>query len=303
MIIYKATNKTTKKEYVGLTKNELSNRKADHKRKAKSGKSTMAFHDAIRKYGFENFEWEIIDTATTLEELNEKEIYWIKKLNTLIPNGYNIEKGGQVKEFSEETLKKMREADRSYAKTKFYSWDEKGLIKEYESKKELVKELGIRKGTLIDNNRGYFKNGILYTRAKVLTEKQKNRLKKILHFSKEGVLLGSYFSAMEMEKKTKEKYWNTTIGEVLKGKKNCFEDLTTVIWSDKILELNLNYEKKCYQEKKVIKISLDDIKLEVYKTIKDAREKNNITNYSGISEVCRGKRKTCGGFKWEFFEK
>lgn len=41
----------------------------------------------------------------------------------------------------------------------------------------------------------------------------------------------------------------------------------------------------------------------IYKTIKDAREKNNITNYSGISEVCRGKRKTCGGFKWEFFEK
>lgn len=38
MIIYKATNKTTKKEYVGLTKNELSNRKADHKRKEKSGK-------------------------------------------------------------------------------------------------------------------------------------------------------------------------------------------------------------------------------------------------------------------------
>lgn len=68
MIIYKATNKTTKKEYVGLTKNELSNRKADHKRKAKSGKSTMAFHDAIRKYGFENFEWEIQELARFVEE-------------------------------------------------------------------------------------------------------------------------------------------------------------------------------------------------------------------------------------------
>ena len=71
----------------------------------------------------------------------------------------------------------------------------------------------------------------------------------------------------------------------------------------KILASLNKSDEKYYQEKKVIKISLDDIKLEVYKTIKDAREKNNITNYSGISEVCRGKRKTCGGFKWEFFEK
>lgn len=302
MIIYKATNKTTKKEYIGLTKNKLSKRKADHKRKAKLGKSKMAFHDAIRKYGFEDFDLEVIDSAETLEELNEKEIFWIKKLNTLVPNGYNLEQGGKVKVFLEETLQKMKKANRDYAKVKFYSWDENGFIKEYESKKQLAKEIGIFHGTTIDNDRGYFKNGVLYTRNKVLTEKQKQRLKKILHFSKDGTLLGSYFSTLEMEKKTKGKYWNTAIGDILRGKRVYFEDLTTVIWSDRKSELNLEYEKKYYQEKKVVKKTLKGERLEIYKTIKEAREKNNIKDRSGIGYVCIGKRKTCGGFKWEFLE-
>ena len=262
----------------------------------------MAFHEAIRKYGFEDFDWEVIDSAETLEELNEKEIFWINKLNTLSPNGYNLEKGGKVKVFLEETLQKMKKANRDYAKTKFYSWNENGFIKEYESKKELSKEIGITKGTTIDNNRGYFKDGVLYTRNKTLTEKQKQRLRKILHFSKDGTLLGSYFSTLEMEKKTKGKYWNTAIGKILKGKRICFEDLTTVIWSDRKSELNLEYEKKYYQEKKVVKISLEGERLEAYKTIKEASEKNNIKDRSGIGYVCIGKRKTCGGFKWEFLE-
>lgn len=49
---------------------------------------------AIKKYGKENFSQEILEYTSSKEENVQREIYWIKKLNTLVPNGYNIDKGG-----------------------------------------------------------------------------------------------------------------------------------------------------------------------------------------------------------------
>ena len=49
---------------------------------------------AITKYGKENFSKEIIETCTTEQELDTQERFWILKLNSLQPNGYNIHEGG-----------------------------------------------------------------------------------------------------------------------------------------------------------------------------------------------------------------
>lgn len=50
---------------------------------------------AIAKYGAENFVKTVIDTCQTLEELNQKEQYWISKLNARDRNiGYNLASGG-----------------------------------------------------------------------------------------------------------------------------------------------------------------------------------------------------------------
>lgn len=76
MIIYKAVNKTNGKVYVGQTKNSLAYRRDQHIRetRCKTHKNTY-FHDAIQKYGEDNFEFSIIDTADTKEEADEKERY------------------------------------------------------------------------------------------------------------------------------------------------------------------------------------------------------------------------------------
>lgn len=92
MVIYLVTNKINGKKYVGQTIRPLSERWKDHCR----AKDKNYFHNAIRKYGADNFTREVIDTAETVEELDEKEIYWIAKLNTLFPNGYNLKEGGNV---------------------------------------------------------------------------------------------------------------------------------------------------------------------------------------------------------------
>lgn len=94
-IVYKATNKINGKIYVGKTYN-FEKRKKEHIYDIDNG---LPFHKALKKYGVDNFEWEIIDTGITEEEIIEKEIYWIKELNSCIhfpnSNGYNITLGGE----------------------------------------------------------------------------------------------------------------------------------------------------------------------------------------------------------------
>ncbi|MBO5706421.1 MAG: GIY-YIG nuclease family protein [Bacteroidaceae bacterium] len=92
MIIYLATNMVNGKRYVGQTIRPLKERWKDHCRV----KDNNYFHRAIQKYGPENFSVKIIDTAETATELDEKEAFWIKELNTLFPHGYNLKEGGNV---------------------------------------------------------------------------------------------------------------------------------------------------------------------------------------------------------------
>jgi len=88
-IIYKSTNKITGKHYIGQTKVNLPNRKSQHKFHANNG-CKFLFHTAIRKYGWDNFKWEILYDCVTPEDLNEKELNYIKEYNSLKPNGYNM---------------------------------------------------------------------------------------------------------------------------------------------------------------------------------------------------------------------
>jgi len=53
--------------------------------------------NAIRKYGVDRFISVRIDIAYTQDELDEKEIYWIDRLEALSPDGYNLTTGGKVR--------------------------------------------------------------------------------------------------------------------------------------------------------------------------------------------------------------
>ena len=104
MIIYKVTNLINNKIYIGQTKHQLEYRKNQHLRETKSKKDDMYFHRALLKYGFENFNWEQIDIANSLDELNQKEIYYIQLFNTTNRDfGYNRKLGGEQGQCSEET--------------------------------------------------------------------------------------------------------------------------------------------------------------------------------------------------------
>jgi len=69
----------------------------------------------MQKYGLENFTFECIEKlpdGSTLKDLNNREVYWIQKLNTLCPNGYNIKIGGDSSgPLSKETKAKISAAE------------------------------------------------------------------------------------------------------------------------------------------------------------------------------------------------
>lgn len=95
-IIYLITNTVNNKNYVGLTVQTLERRWKYHLEQAKANyiKNTESLHSAIRTFGRESFKIEQIDSGTTKRDLEKKEITWIKKMNSIVPNGYNISTGG-----------------------------------------------------------------------------------------------------------------------------------------------------------------------------------------------------------------
>lgn len=113
-MIYKITNLVNNKIYIGQTVN-YEERVRHHKQTAfreNSKEKNRPLYKAIRKYGVDNFKFEIIDEASNLDELNNKEIYWIAYYDCCVDNdkGYNLDKGGKNGLKSEETKRKMREA-------------------------------------------------------------------------------------------------------------------------------------------------------------------------------------------------
>ncbi len=84
MIIYKTTNKINGKIYIGQ----------DSKNKKNYFGSGKLILKAFKKYGKENFTKEILCECRTKKELDKKEQFWIKKLNSLVPVGYNLAEGG-----------------------------------------------------------------------------------------------------------------------------------------------------------------------------------------------------------------
>lgn len=90
--IYKITNKINEHCYIGQSIN-IEERWREHRNSINTIESwDRSIYQAIRKYGLENFSWEIIEKCSK-DELDEKEIYWINYYNSY-KNGYNQTMGG-----------------------------------------------------------------------------------------------------------------------------------------------------------------------------------------------------------------
>jgi len=89
--IYKITNMINNKIYIGQSI-DPNHRFISHCSRANNDSDNSPIHTAIKKYGKENF---VLDIIEWTEDYNNRERYWIQKLNSLSPFGYNIAKGGE----------------------------------------------------------------------------------------------------------------------------------------------------------------------------------------------------------------
>jgi group I intron endonuclease len=105
--VYVHTNKVNGKMYVGQTC-----QKPERRWNSGDGyKNCSYFYKAIKKYGWGNFEHEVIASNLTLEEANNFEDLLINKLDTRNQNkGYNLKTGGRNGLLAEETKEKIKKA-------------------------------------------------------------------------------------------------------------------------------------------------------------------------------------------------
>jgi len=90
MIIYQIYCRSNNKSYIGIT-NNLKRRMTVHK----NSTADTVLNRTVLKYGKDNFTLNIIDRCKTWEEACKKERWYIKELNTHVPNGLNMTDGGE----------------------------------------------------------------------------------------------------------------------------------------------------------------------------------------------------------------
>ena len=191
-IIYVAENTVNGKRYVGQTIRKFEYRQAQHKKDSEV--CDYKFYRAIRKYGWDNFNWAVIvEGVESVESLNSLEQYWIKELDTF-ESGYNSTTGGERYIVSAETKKKMSGSKKGSNHPNY------GKHLSEETKKKMAES---HKG---EKNPNYGKHLSEETKKK-MSESQKGvnnpRSKPVLQLDKEtGEVIAEFAGLNEVERVT-----------------------------------------------------------------------------------------------------
>ena len=213
--IYKIENILNGKIYIGQSI-EIERRWQKHL----SANDNFLIHKAIKKYGKENFHFSIIEECDA-SLLNEKECYWIKFYNSVIPNGYNMIQGGS-------------------------------------------NGIGLSKGI------------------------------KVIQYSLNGNYIAEYDSANQASAKTGIDHWS-----ICACCRKEYKHAGNYQWryaddKEEIIPLSIRTDFT------VLQLNKDNNEIIAeFSSIKEATLKTGIAS-STICNVCKGKGKTAGGFKWQY---
>jgi group I intron endonuclease len=200
-VIYKAQNKLTSEVYIGATTISMEERKKDHLKKSKKGKS-YAFQNAIATHGPDAFRWEKVDYATTIDELAQKEKAYILKYNSK-EDGYNQSEGGEIQK-------------------SVYQYDVSTgiLINKYSSLSVAGATVNLTKQELskVCLSVNKLSNGFVWTYSSTFPTDLKDHRKKVVQqFSLEGTLINEFKSVSEAAKLTGCN--KTSIAKVCRGER------------------------------------------------------------------------------------
>ena len=129
--IYCLIHKESLKCYIGQSIN-IDFRKKKYKYISCDGQPYI--YRALKKYGFNAFDFEIIEECAQ-EDLNSREIFWIKFYDSL-NNGYNCREGGIQGKMSEESKSKMSVTRRAKIKNGLSEEEKKNILAGLEKLKQ-----------------------------------------------------------------------------------------------------------------------------------------------------------------------
>lgn len=261
--IYKITNLINGHAYIGQSK-DIERRWQDHQFYSNDN---TAIHTAFKKYGIKNFSFEIIEECS-LEELDKKEIYWIKFFNTYY-DGYNETLGGQGG-----YLINREEVISDYNKTKSIYKTASNLSIHRQTVSKILENSGIKK--------------------------QDVSIKSIVMINPETLQIEKEFPTIV----DASNYIKLSDSAIRKALKDTSRTSGGYYWDYKDSFDPLNFKKKqlSKKEKSIAQYSLEGELLSIYPTIKDAliALNKNLKAGSNISQVCKGKRKSAYGYIWKY---
>lgn len=266
MIIYKITNKMNGKVYIGQTTKTLELRWKQH---CNAKSCCTHLKNAIQKYGAENFTVEQIDIACTQSELNSKECFWIKHYNSVAPNGYNLTTGGEHPTITDVTREKLSKAHKG---KKPHAFDEVFRKKLSEFAKTRIGE----------------KNPMYGRKHSDETKKRMSEVNVGRVSPNKGKILSDKIK-LKISQSLQGKY--TSENSPSWGKPKTEEHRRKLSLANMNKRLGIDNHKS----KSVLCIETGEI-------FASMREVERVKGFSSrhISDVCRGVRKTCHGYHWEY---
>ena len=291
-IIYKITNLVNGKIYIGKTTQSIEKRFKEHcieasrYQKCLDNKIDFGYesnlYPAMIKYGYDNFNIEIVESFSTEINLNDKEIYYIEKFQSQNPEiGYNISRGGLGGPLFKGHHHKQDTKLKLGSMQKGKKWYNNGIVEIMVFKDSTVPE-GFIKGRLEGkgfkkgkDNPSYGKPG--YNKGKHMTADTKNKLSQ----------------TKKLRNKDKNLVWfNNGITE------HEF-DLNKDIIPDGFTKGRILKKTKAWRA--VEMYTLDNTLIATFDSLSQAEKATNIS-VGSILACCSGRTKKAGKYIWRYKE-
>lgn len=296
--IYKITNLINGKVYIGQSK-DIYSRWAEHRKECRKNRKDIVLYCAFSKYGIDNFSFEIIEECI-IEELDEREIFYIKKYNSYIGwennNGYNMTIGGAL------CHTHVGNDDQGI---RVYQYDKEGnFIAEYRNMNKAAKAVGLKASGSISTaikSSGLAAN---YQWRKTYSEKipkyKKNQTAlKVLQYDKSGNFIQIHNSIEEASKSVGCS--RSLIELCCEGHCKTGKNFIWVYYTDNfpsVIDIT-NYES--IVRNPVEQYTLDGKFIDRYESSSEAERKTGISQYS-IANCAKGQQKTAFGYVWKYVQ-
>lgn len=303
--IYKITNLVNGHAYIGQSVNIERRWKTHRQKPFESSKDANApLYQAMRKYSLDNFSFEVLEECL-VEELNEKEVYWISYFNTFF-KGYNQGPGGNgggtltysSKEQIAGVIKDLKDTDMFH----------KEIAEKWDISTEMVQ--GINTGRYWRHDRKY----PIQTTKRLKTEEKQS------HYCVDcGVQISNSatrclpcanFASRKVERPTKETLEKEVAENsfVSLGRKYGVSDNAIRKWCTSY-GIPTKKEKKEKIPQRAFQRSVAQVSVETgevlnvfQSTAEASRAMDQPLGSAHISAAALGKRKTAYGFSWRYLD-